>query len=77
MRKITCPKCGELRPTPPEDAALGLFERRVHGSAIRSLSCDYCGKPIDKGDSVIALSSPPHMPEWESDYLIERRDSDG
>jgi hypothetical protein len=69
MRKITCPDCGAMKPTPPEDAALGLFERRIYGKSTRHVNCDYCNKDLNPGDNVIALSCPANMPEWELDYL--------
>ena len=75
MRKITCVECGAMKPTPPEDAAMGLFERRVYGKSIRSLVCDYCGTPLNPGDNVIALSLPQNMAEWEGDYLNECGDA--
>lgn len=68
-RKITCTKCGAMRPTPPEDAALGLYERRVYGVLLGSAMCDYCGIELDKGDSVIALTVPQDYPMWESTYM--------
>lgn len=69
QRKITCPKCGEMKPTPHEDAVLGLYERRVHGTLLASAVCDYCGKELEKGDSVIALTVPQDYPMWESTYM--------
>lgn len=69
-RKITCTDCGALKgPTPPDDAAMGLFERRTYGKSTRHLNCDYCNKQLNPGDEVIALSTPADMHEWELDYM--------
>lgn len=69
-RKITCLKCGEMKPTPMEDAVQGLFERRTHGKLRASAYCDYCGTELNKGDDVIALTTPhTAAPNWERDYL--------
>jgi len=72
MRKIYCEECGRLKPTPPEDAARGLFPRRKHGQAINELVCDACGKPIPKGSNAVAESVPCDMGHWESEYLAMR-----
>lgn len=70
-RKITCTQCGELKPTPSEDALLGLFERRTHGALRASAYCDYCGTELNRGDQVIALTTPHDAaPNWEQDYLV-------
>jgi hypothetical protein len=69
MRKITCPDCGAAKPTPREDAAQGLYERRIYGTLLGSAMCDYCGKELERGDGVIALSIPSDMPYWESTYM--------
>lgn len=68
-RKITCTDCGKMKPTPPDDAALGLFERRTYGTLLGSAICDYCGKQLDRDDSVIALSVPSDMRAWEHEYM--------
>lgn len=69
-RKITHEKCAPLNPTPHEDAALGLFERRTYGTLRASAYCDYCGGELNKGDSVVALTIPRDaMPWWESDFM--------
>lgn len=70
-RKIVCPKCGVVKPTPHEDAAQGLYERRVHGKSKLSMVCDLCGVPLDKGEAAIALTIPRDYPEWESTYLTD------
>lgn len=71
MRRITCLDCGQVRPTPPEDIAAGLIERRTRGKSTRHLNCDYCNKPIDPGDEAVAFSLPADMREWESDYITK------
>jgi hypothetical protein len=58
-----------MRATPPEDAAMGLFERRTYGRSWRHLNCDYCNKELNPGDNVIALSTPSDMREWEPEYM--------
>lgn len=69
-RKIAHEKCAPLQPTPHEDAALGLFERRTYGTLRGSACCDYCGDELNKGDEVVALTVPQDaMPDWERDYL--------
>ena len=70
-RKIAHEKCAPLRlPTPDEDAALGLFERRTYGRLRASAFCDYCGGELNKGDEVVALTTPQAAaPNWERDYL--------
>ena len=70
-RKIYCQKCGVIRPTPQEDAARGLFQRYVRGSAIRSMVCDLCGIEITVGDHCIAWSQPANMLSWEQEYVAE------
>jgi hypothetical protein len=37
MRRITCPECGAVKPTHPEDAARGLFVRYKRGRLTQSL----------------------------------------
>lgn len=69
-RKIAHEKCAPLKPTPHEDAAIGLFERRTYGKLRASAYCDYCGDELDKGDEVVALTTPQDAaPNWEQDYL--------
>lgn len=68
-RKLTCLQCGKMKPTPPEDAAMGLFERRAYGALRASAICDYCGAELSKGDQAIALTTPSDAPMWEEDYL--------
>jgi hypothetical protein len=58
-----------MKPTPPEDAALDLFERRTYGKSIRHLNCDYCNKALNPGDEAIALSIPSDMRQWEPEYM--------
>ena len=70
MRVITCPECGRLKPTPPEDAARGLFQRRQQGFAAYDMCCDYCGRELRQGDPAVALTCPADlMPGWEEGYL--------
>ena len=70
MRKIVCVKHGEVRPTPPEDAAQGLFTRYSHGVLRGSAVCDVCNKALNKGDAAVALSCPSGMGRWEDDYFV-------
>lgn len=70
-RKITCIDCGRVKPTPHEDAALGLYERHKRGILRGSATCDYCGKELNKGDEAVALTIPMDYREWESTYLQE------
>lgn len=67
-RKITCLKCGEVKPTPPDDAARGLFTRYVYGKLLGSACCDYCGVALDRDQEVVCLTSPADYPEWELSY---------
>lgn len=69
MRKIYCPECGKVRPTHPDDAALGFFPRRTHGQVINELVCDACGKVMPEGSDAVAESVPRDMGRWEGDYL--------
>lgn len=72
MRKIYCEQCGDaVKPTHPDDAALGLAPRRIGGLAIKDLVCDACGHDISKGTEVVAESTPRNMREWEGEYLIQ------
>ncbi len=68
-RKLTCTDCGAIKPTPREDAAMGLFERRTYGKSRRHLNCDYCNKELNPGDDVIAFSIPSEMRYWEPEYM--------
>jgi len=70
MRYIYCEECGKVKPTHPDDAALGLFPRRTHGIVKNPLVCDGCGKEMPTGTAAVAQSIPKDMDEWESDYLI-------
>jgi hypothetical protein len=69
MRRILCADCGKFKPTPPEDAARGLFPRRTYGVTISGLVCDLCGKELPKGSSTVAESIPSDMDFWEPEYL--------
>lgn len=69
MRKLYCEACGVIKPTPHDDAAQGLFPRRIHGQALIGLICDGCGKEIPKGSKAVAESIPRNMSYWESEYL--------
>ena len=72
MRAICCLECGRLRPTPPDDAARGLFERRKRGKVRYDMTCDYCGQLLREGDEAVALTRPAdRMPGWEEGYLSE------
>ena len=71
MRKIYCEECGKMKPTHPEDAALGFFPRRTHGQVINELVCDACGKEMPKGTNAVAESVPRDMKYWENEYLAQ------
>lgn len=70
MRKILCEACGIPKPTPPEDAAKGLFPRWVKGEVKRlDVCCDNCGKKLPIGAGAVAISIPKDMGAWEHEYL--------
>lgn len=70
MRAICCPSCGTIKPTPPDDAARGIFTRYERGQVVYDMSCDYCGRELRKGDPAVALTSPKDlMPGWEQGYI--------
>jgi hypothetical protein len=69
MRRITCPECGAVKPTHPEDAARGLFVRYKRGRLTQSLRCDYCCVPLPAGSEAVAISQPSTMREWEAEYF--------
>lgn len=69
MRKIVCEEHGAMKPTPPEDAAQGLYERRFRGILAVSCVCDVCNKELPAGSQAVALTLPQHMREWESEYF--------
>lgn len=69
-RKIVCLEpCGRVLPTPHDDIVQGLYERRTHGRLLGSATCDLCGQTLDKGDKVVALTTPHDYPKWESTYM--------
>lgn len=69
MRKILCEEHGAMKPTPPEDAAQGLYERRFRGILDVNVVCDVCNKDLLKGSQAVAVTLPQDMPEWESNYF--------
>lgn len=69
MKRILCPECGKVKPTPPDDAAQGLFTRYVSGKARGYFNCDLCNKPIDPGDEVVCTSTPLTISNWELEYI--------
>lgn len=72
MRKILCASCGAIKPTPPEDVARGITERRTVGHVHydTSVVCDHCNAPL-AGKTAVALSSPSDMGAWEGDYFVQ------
>jgi len=72
MRTILCEKCGIIKPTPPEDIALGITTRRIPGTVLAcSIVCDHCNEPLS-GKPAVAYSSPADMGNWEKDYFQPR-----
>lgn len=69
MRKILCPEHGAMKPTPPEDAERGLYERRFRGILAVNVVCDICNKDLLIGSEAVAVSLPQNLPEWESQYF--------
>lgn len=74
-RKIYCLDCGVIKPTPPEDAAKGLFQRYRRGSALRSMFCDLCGTELDIGSDCVAWSQPDTIGAWEHEYIAQSKDT--
>jgi hypothetical protein len=68
-RKILCPECGVIKPTHPEDAARGLFQKWVRGTAHRQMVCDCCDETITVGDICVAWSQPAEVSGWEPEYI--------
>lgn len=75
MRRLFCVDCGKIKPTHPEDAALGLFCRYMRGHLMRSVVCDQCDKQLSEGDEAVAVSQPDSMPQWENEYLMTQTSS--
>lgn len=69
MRRLFCIECGKVKPTHPEDAAMGLFTRYVRGKLTCSVVCDQCDKALEVGDDAVAVSQPSDMRKWEHEYL--------
>lgn len=70
MRRILCEQCGKFSGlNPPEDAARGLFPRRLHGRSRTIMACALCGATIYPDSKVVAESIPRDMSYWEKDYL--------
>lgn len=67
---ITCPSCGTVKPTHPEDAARGLFVRYRSGTLkVGGLVCDMCNVPLNQGDKAVAVSQPNTLGNWEQEYF--------
>ena len=71
-RAILCTACGVIKPTHPEDAARGLFQSWVRGTALRQYMCDTCGADIHAGDTCVAWSQPAELRGWEPEYIQTR-----
>jgi hypothetical protein len=77
-RQLLCPKCGVIKPTHPEDAARGLFQRYVRGALLDiSIVCDLCGIALKQGDRAVAVSMPASMGKWEPEYMSVDGDAGG
>lgn len=69
MRSIYCIE-HKREPTPPDDAARGLFERWTLGNARKSMMCDMCFATIEAGDPCHAVSVPgDSIRSWEEELL--------
>lgn len=72
-RAIYCPKHGAIKPTHPEDAARGLFQRYTRGTAKHGgMVCDMCGCGINQGDECVAWCQPANMGQWEDEYISKK-----
>lgn len=68
-RAIYCEQHGKIKPTHPEDAARGLFQRYTRGSAKFAMVCDMCGVDLPTGASAVAWCQPDTMERWEHEYI--------
>ena len=68
-RAIYCEEHGKIKPTHPEDAARGLFQRYRRGTALYSMVCDMCGAELAEGAKAVAWCQPATMAEWEHEHL--------
>ena len=68
-RAILCEKHGVIKPTHPEDAARGLFQRYTRGTAKYGMVCDMCGADIPGGAKAVAWCQPATMGEWEDEFI--------
>lgn len=68
-RAIYCEQDGKIKPTHPEDAARGLFQRYTRGRAKFAMVCDLCGAHLSKGSPAVAWCQPATMGAWEQEYI--------
>ena len=68
-RAIYCEQHGKIKPTHPEDAARGLFQRYTRGTALYGMVCDMCGADIAQGAQAVAWCQPDTMTKWEHEFL--------
>jgi hypothetical protein len=68
-RAIYCEQHGGIKPTHPEDAARGLFQRYTRGAAKFGMVCDLCGTDIPSGGPAVAWCQPATMAPWEHEYV--------
>lgn len=76
-RHISCLSCYKVKPTPAEDIALGWKQRTLRVRINLSLVCDYCARPLNQGDEVVAITSWNENREgepglWEVEYGSHR-----